>query len=89
MKTVTLSPELEALIRRRIDSGRFNSPDEVVSEALHLLDDVETSEENKLDALRAAIAAGEADAAAGNFSDRTIEDIIAEENERRRRRRSD
>src|SRR4051794_11921309 len=35
---MSLSPDIEANIRRRIDDGEFKNEDEVVREALHLLD---------------------------------------------------
>jgi antitoxin ParD1/3/4 len=35
---VELTPELEQLIRSKVDSGRYSSASEVVGEALRLLD---------------------------------------------------
>jgi hypothetical protein len=35
---VDLTPELEALVQGKIESGRYNSPSEVVREALRLLE---------------------------------------------------
>jgi predicted nucleotidyltransferase len=35
---IHLSPDIEANIRRRIDDGEFENEDEVMREALHLLD---------------------------------------------------
>jgi antitoxin ParD1/3/4 len=36
--TVTLTPHLEALIRQKVDDGLYSDADEVLSEALQLLD---------------------------------------------------
>lgn len=36
---VTLSPQLEQLVRRKVESGRYQSFDEVVEEALGLLEE--------------------------------------------------
>jgi antitoxin ParD1/3/4 len=36
---VSLTPELEAMIRQQVDSGRYNNASELVREALRLLDE--------------------------------------------------
>jgi antitoxin ParD1/3/4 len=41
---VSLTPELEAQIRRRVDSGRYNNASEVVRDALRHLEEYERSE---------------------------------------------
>ncbi len=51
--TVTLSPELEELIRSKVASGRYSDANAVVREALELLEDHE-----HLERLRAAVAIG-------------------------------
>ena len=35
---ITLTPQLEAMIRRQIESGRYDDPSDVVREALDLLE---------------------------------------------------
>ena len=35
---VSLTPQLEDLVRQKVDSGRYNSASEVVREALRLMD---------------------------------------------------
>jgi antitoxin ParD1/3/4 len=42
--SVTLTPELEAQIRERVDSGRYHDANEVVGDALRLLEEHERSE---------------------------------------------
>jgi antitoxin ParD1/3/4 len=34
---ITLTPELENLIRKKVESGKYNSPSEVIRDALNLL----------------------------------------------------
>ena len=52
--SVTLGPELEAQIQRRIDDGAYNDAREVVQRAMELLEQRE-----KLEHLRALLAEGE------------------------------
>ena len=51
--TVTLPPQLEAMIEEKVLSGRYADANEVVQEALRLLD-----ERDRLQRLRAALAIG-------------------------------
>ncbi len=51
--TVTLTPRLEAFIRQQVESGRYADANEVVEEALRLLED-----RDRLDRLRAEVAKG-------------------------------
>lgn len=50
---VDLTPQLEAIIREKVDSGRYNDASEVVAEAIRRLD-----EHDRRERLGAAIAAG-------------------------------
>jgi antitoxin ParD1/3/4 len=52
--TVTLSPELEELVRSKVASGRYSDAHAVLREALALLE-----EQEQLDRLRAALKIGE------------------------------
>lgn len=49
--SVTLTPHLEALVRKKVDTGLYRDADEVLSEALQLLD-----QRDQLQRLRASIA---------------------------------
>lgn len=51
---VSLTPQLEAMVREKVASGRYNNSSEVVREALRLME-----EQDELDRLRAAIAVGQ------------------------------
>lgn len=55
---ISLTPELEAMIRQKVNDGRYLSASEVVREALRLLDDHEHLRRLRLDALRRDIAVG-------------------------------
>jgi len=47
-RNVSLTPELEALVDRKVASGRYRSASEVVRAALRLLDERERRVERKL-----------------------------------------
>jgi antitoxin ParD1/3/4 len=51
---VSLTPQLELMIRERVESGRYNNASEVVQQALRLLE----VEEQKLDRLRGLVKIG-------------------------------
>jgi antitoxin ParD1/3/4 len=61
---VSLTPQLEAMIRERVVSGRYTDASAVVGEALRLLE-----ERERLDHLRSLLAVGEADERTGNLFD--------------------
>ncbi len=53
---VSLTPRIERFVQSKVESGRYNSSGEVVLEALRLLEQFDTVQEAKLEALRADIA---------------------------------
>jgi antitoxin ParD1/3/4 len=55
---VSLTPQLEELVRQKVNSGRYNSASEVVREALRLMDSYERVRESALNKLRADVEAG-------------------------------
>jgi antitoxin ParD1/3/4 len=55
---VSLTPELEQLVQRKVQSGRYLSASEVVREALRLLEERDQLRELKLDELRKFVAVG-------------------------------
>jgi len=67
--SVTLTPELESLIRDRVDSGHFTSANDVVRDALRL---VEATEHQRA-TLRAALAIAEHQIERGQVSEWTPE----------------
>ena len=71
-----LGRHFDKFIATQIDSGRFNSASEVMRTALRLLEE----HEQKVEALRAALIEGEE----SGISNRTIDQIVTEEKEKRR-----
>ena len=70
---VSLTPQLEAMIRQRVESGRYNNASEVVREALRLLD-----ERDRLEHLRSLVLVGLEQAQRGElveFTPELFEDI--------------
>lgn len=67
--TVSLTPELEAFIASRVESGKFLSSSEVVREGLRLLEEREERRDAELDRLRRDIQVGLAQARAGELVD--------------------
>lgn len=55
---IALSPMLEELIRRKIESGQYDSAGEVLQEALHLLDEREQVHQLQRSRLLTEIAKG-------------------------------
>jgi antitoxin ParD1/3/4 len=55
---VSLTPELERLVSRRVASGRYGSASEVVREALRLLEERERFRQARLEQLRRDVSAG-------------------------------
>jgi antitoxin ParD1/3/4 len=81
--TVTLTPQAEALIRQKVEAGPYRTADEVIEEALRLLD-----ERDRLTRLRAAIAVGDAQLARGEgipYTPELLDEIDREVDERLRR----
>ncbi|WP_292977914.1 type II toxin-antitoxin system ParD family antitoxin [Nitrosomonas sp.] len=73
---ISLTPELENIIKEKVASGLYNNASEVIREALRFM---ETNEELiyhlKLNSLRAKLAEGEADFEAGLYTELGKEDI--------------
>ena len=80
--TVSLSPELEALVHQKMRTGQYDTPNEVMREAMRLLD-----ERDRLARLREIVAVGIAEADRGEGVEMTAEvwdelDRQADEEER-------
>ena len=67
--TITVTPELEAFIRERVASGRFDTASDVVREGLQLLEVREHEREAVLDEIRREIEIGLEQAKAGQLRD--------------------
>jgi antitoxin ParD1/3/4 len=55
---VSLTPELEMLVQRKVQSGRYQSASEVIREGLRLLEDQDRLREAQLDEVRKKIQTG-------------------------------
>ena len=80
--TITLTPAQEELVRHKIESGQFNSPDEVVNEALRLFDAQYHEDPLPLEELRRAIAIAVEQEERGEVGPLDIAAIIAEGHKR-------
>ena len=67
--TIAVTPELEAFIRERVTSGRFDSVSDVVHEGLRLLEEREHARDAALDEIRREIEIGLEQAKAGRIRD--------------------
>lgn len=76
--STTLTPDLEAFVRDEVAAGRYADEAEVIRDAVRRLAELrEALEAGKLDALRAALAPGLTDLAAGRFAQGGIMDAAA------------
>ena len=76
---ISLTPELEAQIRSKVETGHYNNASEVIRDALRfMINHEELVNLMKLDALRKELALGEKQALNNEFSDSSISDIIQE-----------
>ena len=66
---VSLTPELEQLVQRKVQSGRYTSASEVIREALRLMEERDQVQALHKDAIRGKIAAGMASLRAGKGVD--------------------
>ena len=72
---VLLTPELEALIRQKVESGLYSDASEVIRDALRLMADRDEMRRIKLERLREALVVGEQSPLVEDYD---IEHIIAE-----------
>lgn len=78
---IPLTSHLERVVKEKVASGLYNSPSEVVSEALRLLDDHDRLQQIKLERLRNDIQEGLDSGASAPLD---IEEVKAEARNRRR-----
>lgn len=71
---VSLTPQLEELVKKKVDSGLYGSASEVMREALRLLDERDRIHAMRLEELRAEIQKG---LDSGEATPLNIEDIKA------------
>lgn len=66
---ISMTPQLEAFVNRKVASGEFGSASEVIQEALRLMDEFEKAEQQKLEELRREIQIGIDEADRGELLD--------------------
>ena len=81
--TITLTQAQEVLIKQQLETGRYQSRTEVITEALELLSDQAQLEQVKLDRLRAEIQKG---LDSGESEPLDMDSIIAEAHKRYKQR---
>ena len=72
--SLTLGEHWETFIKNEIASGRYGSASEVVRDALRNLEE----RKSKLNALRVHLAEGASQAAAGEFIDQSLDEMLSE-----------
>ncbi|WP_331175202.1 type II toxin-antitoxin system ParD family antitoxin [Roseateles sp.] len=71
---VNLTPQLEELVRAKVDSGMYSSASEVVREALRLMDEQDRLRQAKLDELRSAVREGLASGASAPWDVKDVKE---------------
>jgi len=71
---VSLTPELEELVKEKVASGLYNNASEVIREALRLMHQQDAVYKLKLERLRKLLIEGEQ----SGVSEKSIDDLIAE-----------
>lgn len=77
---VSLTPRLEEMVKEKVASGLYNNASEVIREALRLMEQQDRMLDIKQQALRDAVLLGFDQAEQGEFSDRSVTDIITAAN---------
>ncbi len=72
---VSLTPELEILISKKVESGRYTSASEVVREALRLLEEQDTLRELRRDELRKEILKGVEQMRNGQYTAYSLDEL--------------
>lgn len=75
---VSLTPELEKLVKEKVSTGRYSSGSEVVREALRLLEERDRARQVRLEQLKREVALGVEQADRGEVSPLDIEEVKAE-----------
>ena len=74
---VSLTPELEQLVQKKVQSGRYLSASEVVREALRLMEDRDHLQELKLEELRRFVGVGIEQADRGEVGSLDVDATLA------------
>jgi len=78
---ISLTPTLESKIKAKVKTGLYNNASEVIREALRFMEEnQDIVQQMKLKHLKQAIAIGDSQAKNGEFSQRSVQDIIQDSN---------
>lgn len=66
---ISLTPELEELVQKKVESGRYSSASEVIRAGLRLLEQEDEVRETRLAAMRAQVQEGIEQAERGELDD--------------------
>ncbi len=85
---VSLTPELEKLVQKKVDSGLYYSASEVIREALRLLKEHDELRQRRIDQIRKKIARGieQLDRGEGVDGEEFFEELQRKGQRRRRKR---
>src|SRR5690242_18617179 len=81
---ISLTPNLEALVQEKVDSGLYNNASEVVREALRLMHERDQRDAAKLERLRQEAALGFEALDRQEFSSKSIGEIARQASARRK-----
>ncbi|HEV8605838.1 MAG TPA: hypothetical protein VGQ99_10755 [Tepidisphaeraceae bacterium] len=77
--TINLRPEIEGFLRGKVEAGQFSSVEEAANELLGLTKEEEALSDEDIAEIRWEVQRGLEQADRGEFSQFTVEDIIAQE----------
>ena len=83
--TITLTPELEKLVKEKVDRGAYDSAEAFVGEAVQRLIEEERAEDAHLDEIRAHVDAGDSEIERGEYfeyDESTIAELARDVHER-------
>ncbi len=75
-RNVVITDHQAALVEQWVAAGRYQNASEVLREGLRLVERSEAEYRARLDALKQAIAVGEADIAAGRYTDFSTDEAL-------------
>ncbi len=75
---ISLSPNMEEIVKKRMHGGRYKDPVEVVQEALLLMEEHVAGYQSQLERLRHEVAEGVGELDRGDYVEQTVSEIIAE-----------
>jgi antitoxin ParD1/3/4 len=72
---ISLTPELEQLVNKKVQSGMYHSASEVIREGLRLLKEQDELKEHRLSRLRNAIDIGSEQIEQGHYTDYDVDNL--------------